>query len=248
MLQCGFAALSKGFRTHMQRGSHTLHTFRHTITAAQLQGVMAQRTKDGLAAMKTVREQAMSAAAETERVVKELRAEVKQMRRGSPGQGKGKKLNAQLAQERRDRRDAQAARPLVPRHQAQRRPQGVWRQAVTPRARAEAAGARAARAVKAAGVSGQVGCWRPIGRNARRSSATSPTTTQCLRGSRARTGPASASRSTRPGSAQTHARTRRAGFAAERCGALEDCQGRQRGRRGLQSSTRRCGRCRSPIW
>jgi hypothetical protein len=114
MLQCGFAALSKGFRTHMQRGSHTLHTFRHTITAAQLQGVMAQRTKDGLAAMKVVREQAMSAVADTARVVKELRAEVKQLKSGSPGQGKGKKSQSQLARERQERRDAQAAASGAP--------------------------------------------------------------------------------------------------------------------------------------
>jgi hypothetical protein len=114
MLQCGFAALSKGFRTHMQRGSHTLHTFRHTITAAQLQGVMAQRTKDGLAEMKVVREQAMSATAETARLVKELRAEVKQLKSGSPGQGKGKKSQSQLARERQERRDAQAAASGAP--------------------------------------------------------------------------------------------------------------------------------------
>jgi hypothetical protein len=111
MLQCGFAALSKGFRTHMQRGSHTLHTFRHTITAAQLQGVMAQRTKDGLAAMKVVREQAMSAVADTARVMKELRAEVKQLKSGSPG--KGKKSGAQRARDLRDQQ-AQAAASGAP--------------------------------------------------------------------------------------------------------------------------------------
>jgi hypothetical protein len=115
-IEKGFAALSKGFRTHMQRGSHTLHTFRHTITAAQLQGVVAQRTKDGLAAMKVVREQAMNAAADTARVLKELRAEVKQIKSGSPGRGKDRNNNtkAQRARERQERLDAQAAAAGAP--------------------------------------------------------------------------------------------------------------------------------------
>jgi hypothetical protein len=64
LLQCAFNAIGKGFRAHMGRPGYALATFRHSLTQAQLQGVMAERTKGTLASMKAVREQGEKAMAE----------------------------------------------------------------------------------------------------------------------------------------------------------------------------------------
>jgi hypothetical protein len=78
-------------------------TFRHSLTQAQLQGVLAERTKDTLASIKAVREQSEVAMASMAQTQAELRKELKSLQSGNgggkPGGGAGKrKRDEQLRQ------------------------------------------------------------------------------------------------------------------------------------------------------
>jgi hypothetical protein len=108
LLQCAFCAISAGFRAHIGRPGYALSTFRHSLTQAQLQGVMAERTKDTLASMKAVREQGEKAMADMAKTQAELRKELKSLRAGGQSPG-GNPHKASGRKRKREEREAAAA-------------------------------------------------------------------------------------------------------------------------------------------
>ena len=107
LLQCAFSSIGKSFRAHMKRPGYAMATFRHSLTQAQLQGVLAERTKDTLASIKAVREQSEKAMASMVQTQAELRKELKSLQSGKGGgkpKGDGKRKRDELPRDQQQQR------------------------------------------------------------------------------------------------------------------------------------------------